>query len=94
MGLLTKSKEKRFLKEVLIVKSREDTEEEDNVQAEEPPKRTAQGRCGTFGSIDGDPNGGRRRTFEGEEGDGKSKSSTFGANAIYGEERSTSAEDE
>lgn len=45
MGLLTKDEEKRFPKEreVLAIESSEDTNEEDNVQAEEPPRRTARG---------------------------------------------------
>ncbi|OAE29857.1 hypothetical protein AXG93_1469s1010 [Marchantia polymorpha subsp. ruderalis] len=45
MVFLRKSEEKRFPKEqeVLTVESGEDTEEEDNVQAEEPLQRTAQG---------------------------------------------------
>lgn len=45
MRLLTKSEEKHFSKEweVLTIESGEDTEEEDNVQAEEPPRRTIQG---------------------------------------------------
>lgn len=40
-----KNEEKHFSKEweVLTIESGEDTEEEDNVQAEEPPRRTIQG---------------------------------------------------
>lgn len=45
MGLLTKSEEKQFSKEqeVLTLDSDEGTEEENDVQAKEPPQRTARG---------------------------------------------------
>ncbi|OAE21421.1 hypothetical protein AXG93_3954s1110 [Marchantia polymorpha subsp. ruderalis] len=45
MGLLTKSEEKQFSKErkVLTIEFGKDTDKEDNVQAEEPPRRTRRG---------------------------------------------------
>lgn len=45
MGLLTKEEEKRFPKELemLANESSEETEDEDDVQPEEPSRRTARG---------------------------------------------------
>ncbi|OAE32314.1 hypothetical protein AXG93_3103s1010 [Marchantia polymorpha subsp. ruderalis] len=45
MRLLTKEEEKRFLKEreILAIESSEETDEENDVQSKEPPRRTARG---------------------------------------------------